>query len=56
MKQEFQSEKRKRGPMYVSAKVKVTEIIFRQVICISTLDANQNESYQNGDTSEWFNN
>lgn len=44
-------EKRK----YVSPSLKAIEIDVQAVICQSHMDGNPNETYQEGDTSGWFN-
>ena len=43
-------------PIYVSPKMKTVEIKTRAIICQSGLTGSQNESYEEGDTSNWFNN
>lgn len=40
--------------LYVSPWVKMIELRSRTIICLSDYE-NENESYQEGDTSNWFN-
>ena len=54
MKQEIQNRNRQERRTYVPATIKVIEVTAQRVMCTSTIDSTQNESYGNGDTSGWF--
>ena len=56
MKQEIINTITPERQMYVPASVKVIEVSARRVLCQSGLTGSQNEEYEIGDTSGWFNN
>ena len=39
---------------YVPAKIKVIEVAAQRIMCMSTMDGTQNESYGSGETSGWY--
>lgn len=39
---------------YVPAEIKVIEVAAQRVMCMSTMDSTQNESYGSGETSGWY--
>lgn len=56
MKHEINNIGKRERQAYVPASVKVIEVSARRVLCQSGLTGSQNEEYEIGDTSGWFNN
>ena len=54
MKENMKYNRPQERQTYVPAKIKVIEVTTQRIMCMSTMDGTQNESYDDGDTSGWY--
>lgn len=54
MIQEIKNNELQERQAYVSPSVKMIEVTAQSVMCTSTMEGTQNESYGSGETSGWY--
>lgn len=54
MKQDIRNKEYRERKAYVTPSVKVIEVAVQRVVCTSTMEGTQNESYGSGETSGWY--